>query len=63
MYCSLDAPIAIPHCDDGNLCDENAECIDTDAGFFCVCDNGYDGDGFNCSKFSESGDIIDLGKW
>ena len=31
------------------LCDENAECNDTDGSYECVCRTGYSGDGFNCS--------------
>ncbi|XP_076821613.1 uncharacterized protein LOC143468345 isoform X3 [Clavelina lepadiformis] len=30
-------------------CDENAECINTDGGFDCVCNEGYTGDGFTCT--------------
>ena len=31
-------------------CDENAECINTDGGFDCVCNEGYTGDGFTCTR-------------
>ena len=31
------------------LCDENANCNDTDGSYDCVCRVGYSGDGFNCS--------------
>ena len=31
------------------LCDENADCSDTDGSFYCLCKTGYSGDGFNCS--------------
>ena len=34
---------------DSVLCDENAECNDTDGSYECMCRTGYSGDGFNCS--------------
>ena len=30
-------------------CDENAECTNTDGSYNCSCNNGYEGDGFNCN--------------
>ena len=33
-----------------DICDINAECIDTDGNFECFCNYGYAGDGFTCEK-------------
>ena len=43
---------AIEECGEGlDNCDRvNGDCIDTDAGFVCVCNNGYRGDGVTCGK-------------
>ena len=30
-------------------CDENAKCTNTNGSYNCTCNNGYDGDGFNCT--------------
>ena len=30
------------------VCDENADCNDTDGSFECVCRRGFSGDGFTC---------------
>ena len=38
-------------CMDGtDLCAANATCINTDGGYNCSCDVGYEGDGFNCTS-------------
>ena len=38
-------------CMDGtHLCATNATCVNTDGGYNCTCDSGYDGDGFECSS-------------
>ena len=38
-------------CMDGtHVCAANATCINTDGGYNCSCDSGYDGDGFECSS-------------
>ena len=29
-------------------CDENADCVDTEGSYECVCRTGYIGDGFLC---------------
>ena len=29
-------------------CDANADCMDTDGSFTCLCHHGYSGDGTNC---------------
>jgi hypothetical protein len=31
-------------------CDVNAECIDTVGSYECVCNQGYSGDGINCTS-------------
>ena len=37
-----------------NNCDTEATCINTEGHYNCVCNAGYEGDGFNCiSKFLE----------
>ena len=30
-------------------CDENAKCSNTDGSYNCSCNDGYQGDGFNCT--------------
>lgn len=35
-------------------CDENAACSDTDSGFTCACNDGYEGDGVECTSTSSS---------
>ena len=35
---------------DANPCDANAICLNTDGSFICTCDDGFTGDGFNCSS-------------
>ena len=32
-----------------NECDMNASCMDTIGSYVCTCNDGYLGDGFNCS--------------
>ena len=36
--------------DDDNNCSANATCTNTDGSYNCSCDEGYEGDGFNCSS-------------
>ena len=31
-------------------CDQNATCTDTDGSFNCTCNDGYVGDGVNCTS-------------
>ena len=33
-------------------CDNNAACSDTDSGFTCSCNNGFNGDGFHCVELT-----------
>ena len=38
-------------CSDGtHTCAANATCINTDGGYNCSCDSGYEGNGFNCTS-------------
>ena len=32
-----------------DTCHSNAACMDTDGSFECTCENGFTGDGYNCS--------------
>ena len=32
-----------------NKCDENANCTNTDGSYNCSCNEGYNGNGFNCT--------------
>ena len=43
--CVLD----INECVAGSLCNNNALCENTEGSFMCVCHEGFDGDGFNCT--------------
>lgn len=31
-------------------CSQNANCTDTDGRFYCMCHNGFTGDGVNCTS-------------
>ena len=31
-----------------HMCDQNAECLDTDGSFECFCNYGFGGDGLTC---------------
>ena len=40
----------IDECQDGNnSCDINAECSNTDGGYYCTCQHGYYGNGTICT--------------
>lgn len=43
---------------DANLCDKNALCTNTDGSYTCSCNDGYRGNGRNCSG---NGDIDKVG--
>ena len=35
-----------------NICDENAQCLNTDGSFDCTCNQGFFGNGTICSKYN-----------
>ena len=40
----------INECENGShQCHQNAFCFDTKDSYGCICEDGFDGDGFNCS--------------
>ena len=47
----LSSSLDIDECafDLNNTCHENATCIDAIANYTCQCNEGYEGNGFNCS--------------
>ena len=36
-----------------SYCDDNAFCTNTDGGYNCTCNDGFEGDGFNCTDVDE----------
>ena len=38
---------------DNGGCDQDAQCINFDGGFRCVCDAGFSGDGYTCQDIDE----------
>jgi len=41
----------IDECELGiNNCHENSTCVDVVGSFVCICNNGFDGDGVNCTS-------------
>ena len=36
-------------CVDGSTCGQNAECVNTEGSYMCVCEYGYNGDGQDCT--------------
>ena len=43
----------IDECELGiNNCHENSTCVDVVGSFVCTCNNGFDGDGVNCTRGS-----------
>lgn len=52
-------PTDVDECErDANLCDKNALCTNTDGSYTCSCNDGYRGNGRNCSG---NGDIDKVG--
>ena len=41
-------------CDAGDGCHDNATCTDGDGSYTCACNDGFTGDGFNCSDYCEN---------
>ena len=33
-----------------SVCDEHANCTDSEGSFLCTCNTGFSGDGYNCSS-------------
>lgn len=48
IYSELD----IDECDSVNLCDENADCTNTNGSHICTCRKGFSGDGTTCEGSS-----------
>ena len=45
--------VDIDECDTGvgtHNCSNNGTCADVDGSYSCSCDDGYTGDGFNCTS-------------
>ena len=38
----------IDECQASDLCDENADCINTNGSYTCTCKLGFTGNGFSC---------------
>ena len=45
--------VDIDECSTGDVCDENAECVDTAGSYECTCSSGYTGDGHTCLDVDE----------
>ena len=45
--------IDIDECSTGEVCDKNAECVDTAGSYECTCSSGYTGDGHTCLDIDE----------
>ena len=39
--------------EDKHDCHGNATCTNTDGNYTCSCDNGYEGDGWECENINE----------
>ena len=39
----------IMNCDNDDGCHENATCTDDNGSYTCMCQDGFTGDGFNCT--------------
>lgn len=40
--------VDIDECETGNICDANASCRNFEAGYECICNSGYYGNGYQC---------------
>lgn len=40
--------VDIDECEAGDICDENASCSNFEAGYECICNPGYHGNGYQC---------------
>ena len=43
----------IDECEGVSGCDQNSRCMNTDGTYSCTCNEGYQGDGFNCTGISK----------
>ena len=48
MYLSSLLSVDIDECEEGNDCDPNALCTNTEGSYVCRCIRGYIGNGRNC---------------
>ena len=39
----------IINCENDDGCHDNATCIDANGSYICMCQDGFTGDGFNCT--------------
>ena len=39
----------IINCEDDDGCHDNATCTDDNGSYICICQDGFTGDGFNCT--------------
>ena len=44
---------------DSNMCSENGFCTNTEGAYNCTCNDGYEGDGFNCTNIDECAEGTD----
>ncbi|XP_035915634.1 nidogen [Anopheles stephensi] len=44
--------VDIDECAGVNICDENAQCYNEPGGYSCRCNPGYEGNGYQCDKFT-----------
>ena len=48
---SMSFQLDIDECNEGtNLCDANANCINTNGSYECICNSGYEGSGRTCNS-------------
>ena len=41
----------VDECTNENICDVNAQCVNTEGSYECVCNPGYSGNGTMCSEY------------